>query len=212
MTPVHFNRLKTFASQINTNIRSGNLITSVILKVKTIAILIIPLIALFFLYLTLSDPKGENATIFKATSFNQLKLSKDHKKSIEFVLKNLAMQKKRWLWDNSTIMNYHGDRIEIVHPLKFLSHVLSDKKLKDFYLKPIFNDSFKRISFMRGLTNSFKKMHNYNAIEPYLDGFMYSLSIPTSKKENLKSYIKNNDWNGFFYFVRDNSKTQKSWF
>jgi len=206
MTPVHLSRFSLYSNQVLHLSKPANSFAMLALTIKSVAIIIIPLIAAFFIYILFSDPTGVNLKEPREVYFNNLKLSPSHKNNIKFIIENLAIKSKPTLLMMSSKLNAQGNEINDVHPLKFISYVLSDKKMKNDYLPLILKDKFKKMSFMKGLTKKLEKMDDEDLLKPYLIDFMKSARIPLSKKDELTSLIDENKWHDFFSFAIENSK------
>ena len=186
--------------------KPANYFVVVALAVKTIAITIFPLLAAIFIYVMLSDPTGIDLKEPREVSFNALKLSPDDKNSINFIVENLAKKGKSELLMMSYKLNAQGNKINDIHPLRFISYILSDEKMKKDYLPLILNDRFKKASFMKGLTKKLESVNNKNLLKLYLVDFMKSTRIPLSKKGQLESFINEKKWQDFFNFAVKNSR------
>jgi len=212
MTPVHLSRFSIHSNKILHLSKPTNSFLTLALKVKSVAVIIIPLIAVVFTYIILSSPYENDLAKSKEISFDSLKFSGDDKKNIKFIIENLATKKKSELLKMSSELSSCGNKIKDIHPLKFMSYVLSDKKIKNEHIPLILKDMFKKMSFMKGLTKSLEQTNNNNLLEPCLTDFMKSVSISLSKRDELASLIEKRKWNDFFNFALQNSNSSFSLF
>ncbi len=210
MTPINLARFNTHSNQILHLSKPTNSFLALALKVKSIALIMIPLLAVIFTYIILANPNENELANPREISFNKLKLSSDDKKNIEFIINNLATKSKSELLAMSSKLSSCGSQIKEVHPLKFMSYVLSDKKMKKEHLPLILKDYFKRMSFMKGLTKSLES--NKNLLEPCLTDFMHSINIHLSKRDKMATLIEKKKWHDFFNFAVENSSTSFSLF
>jgi len=212
MTPIHINRLSQYSNTALHLSKQTNYFALIALKVIKISMIIIPMIAAIFIYLLFSGPTETDLMEPSEVSFNSLKLSPDDKNCIKFIVENLATKGKSELLMMSYKLSAQGNKINDVHPLKFMSYVFSEKKIKNDYLPLILSDKFKKMSFMSGLSKKLEKVNNDNLLKPYLVEFMNSSKIPLSKKNKLESLIDEKKWHDFFSFALKNSKRSSSLF
>jgi len=117
----------------------------------------------------------------------------------------LAQKSKFELIRNPREMKMHGNKIRPIHPLKFISFILSDAKLKN-HLSTALNDRFKKTLFMKALTQNLGKEYKNKNLIPYLNGFLKSIGVSLDKKNEILKIIKSNKWTDLFNYLNDTSK------
>lgn len=92
-----------------------------------------------------------------------------------------------------------GDHIQHVHPLKFLSTIVTNPRL-NVCLDEIFDDYFKRNGFMDGIGPRLTKEAERGHLNQYIGNFSEEVGVP---HDNLMKFFKNQDWEGLVRFFID---------
>ena len=90
-----------------------------------------------------------------------------------------------------------GAQLTHVHPLKFLSIVFKNPRLKNCMVD-ISNDYFKWNGFMDGIGPTLTREAEKGKLEIYLKDFSTDVGVPS---ESLKKYFQNRDWDGFVRYL-----------
>lgn len=90
-----------------------------------------------------------------------------------------------------------GAQINHVHPLKFISTIVTNPRLKTC-MNEIFDDYFKRNGFMDGLGPSLSREADKGKIDPFLNDFSAEVKVPV---ESMRPYFQNRDWEGLVRFL-----------
>lgn len=103
-------------------------------------------------------------------------VTSEEKKDMRYLLKNMATNSWTQLLSNSSAMNKAGDRIDHVHPLRFLQTIFADEELKGC-LHAIRDRSIVWKKFFSGLSDTLQEEANRNNVLPYATDFATSLNI-----------------------------------
>jgi hypothetical protein len=90
-----------------------------------------------------------------------------------------------------------GRDIDHVHPLKFITVIMSNPYLKTC-LKQIRTDYFKWTNFLDGLGNGLSAQHQQGKVSIYLDDFAKAVNVAP---ESLQKYIQNHDWENMLIYL-----------
>lgn len=93
-----------------------------------------------------------------------------------------------------------GREIEHVHPLKFISVIMSNPYLKSC-LRKVHSDYFKWSNFMDGLGNGLSSQHQQGKVSIYLNDFAQAIGV---SPDVLKNYIHKQDWENMLIFLMNN--------
>lgn len=85
-----------------------------------------------------------------------------------------------------------GAQINHVHPLKFLSTIVTNPQLKTC-LYDIFDDYFKRNGFMDGIGPSLTREADKGKLNQYIGDFSEEVNTP---QEHVTKYFVSKDWEG----------------
>lgn len=89
-----------------------------------------------------------------------------------------------------------GSQINHVHPLKFLSTIVTNPRLRECLIN-IFDDYFKRNGFMDGIGPSLSREAEKGKLDAYIDDFAKEVQVP---REQIEQFFKNQDWEGLVRF------------
>lgn len=130
--------------------------------------------------------------------YYQLPMSEDQQNATAKLIKKMA---DVGYWELLRIrkeMDKIGDRVQPVHPLRFIGFIYGNPGLKKRMPK-ILDDILKRRGFLNGhgkkegfAQRMIKEDQNHNLMQ-YLPGFAHSLGIP---QQSIESYFYRHDWEG----------------
>lgn len=124
--------------------------------------------------------------------FYQLSLDDREKKLIHELIKTIA-EKNIWgLLFKKKEMEKLGKRVNQVHPMRFMAHILSDPKLKK-WLRDIRHSSFKWDHFIDGFSDRMKEEGAKNNLLPYVPGMAHLLHADPNQ---LFDFIRDKDYEG----------------
>lgn len=109
---------------------------------------------------------------------------------IHEIITTMAENGKLYLLMKKSYMHGLGEQINHVHPLKFLSTILTHPHLKEC-LYGIFDDYFKRNGFMDGIGGSLTREAEKNKLTQYIDGFAKEVG---TTKDQIQSFFDQKDW------------------
>jgi hypothetical protein len=93
-----------------------------------------------------------------------------------------------------------GREIDHVHPLKFLSTIMSNPTLKAD-MREIYHDYFKWTNVMDGLGNGLTTQAKQGKVAIYLNEFAKEVGV---KPEALQGYVQSQDWENMVVFLMNN--------
>lgn len=115
----------------------------------------------------------------------------EEKKDIRYLLTKMATSSWTQLLSSRSSMNKAGDRIDHVHPLRFLQCVFTDEELKGC-LHSIRDRSLIWKNFFSGISESFQEESDRNNMKPeYVQDFAASLKINPAL---ISGPIKSKKW------------------
>ncbi|MCP5505426.1 MAG: hypothetical protein H7A38_00905 [Chlamydiales bacterium] len=130
--------------------------------------------------------------------YYRLQMSEEQQNATAKLIKKMA---DAGYWELLKIrkeMDKIGDKVQPVHPLRFIGFIYGNPGLKKRMPK-ILDDIFKRRGFLNGhgqkegfAQRMTKEDHNHNLMQ-YLPGFAQSLGIP---QQSIESYFYRHDWEG----------------
>lgn len=125
-------------------------------------------------------------------SFYQLPLEDRERKLIHELIRTIA-EKSIWgLLFKKREVEKLGKKVEVVHPMRFMGHILSEPKLRK-WLKDIRHSSFKWDYFMNAFSDRMKEENAKNNVVPYVPGMAHLLHVEPSY---IMSYIQDKDYIG----------------
>lgn len=114
------------------------------------------------------------------------------KKDIRFILKNMAQKSLASLLSVKSQMEDAGDRIEHLHPLRFLEAVFSDEELKAYFHQVKKRGSWLWSEFSKGLKTSMQEEFD---IGNFQDAFIYDFSSNLNIDASLiQNHIHSAQW------------------
>lgn len=125
--------------------------------------------------------------------FKKLAITKKEKETITEIVHSLASTSvPKLLWKKRRLEKM-GKKIEQVHPLRFIHHIVSSEAGKK-ELQLISKNFFKWSGFLDGFKRRMNEEYYKENLEIYLQGFCEDLSL---EKHVFEKLIKNKDWEGF---------------
>lgn len=89
-----------------------------------------------------------------------------------------------------------GAQINHVHPLKFLSTIVTNDRLRSC-LKEVFNDYFKRNGFMDGIGPSLTQEADKGLLDQYIEDFSQEVGVSSV---DITPFFQARDWEGLVRF------------
>jgi hypothetical protein len=139
-----------------------------------------------------SEVQVMNAPASNIQPYYHLRLTHEDQKNIEKLIKKLADLNVFELLLKKKEMEKLGDKIQPVHPLRFIGYIYSCPDLKK-RLSKIHDNYFKWKNFIGGFGDRMSLEFSRNNLTSYLPGFSHFTGIPLQKVE---SYVQRKDWDG----------------
>lgn len=133
-----------------------------------------------------------------AATFADLPCSQEEVQKINKLISTMAEHGKLTL-----LVKYQGElrqigrEIEHVHPMKFLSVILSDPYLKSC-LSRIKDDYFKWSNFMDGIGNGLSVQDKQGKVSIYLNDFAKACNIPV---ESIQGFVQSHSWEDMIVYM-----------
>ena len=124
--------------------------------------------------------------------FYTLPLGEKEKKMITELVSTIAEKNIFELLFKKRDLEKLGKKINHVHPMRFISYILSEPKLKK-HLKEIRSSSFKWDHFIGGFANRMKEENSKNNLIPYVPGMADLLQI---QQNLILNYLYAKDYKG----------------
>lgn len=126
-------------------------------------------------------------------TWTELVCSDVDRANIYEIISTVAEKNKLSLLFQQNYLREKGAQIAHVHPLRFLGVIFSDPHLKTcmFY---IWDDYFKRTSFMADLAAALTREADKGKLHPYLSDFCKEVG---AKPESVKMFFDLRDWENF---------------
>lgn len=139
------------------------------------------------------------STNLNATApFYSLYISDTDKQTIHWVIHTIAKNNPVKLGLNQKEIRKKGDKIQHVHPLRFLSFVMGEGGLRSDMHK-IKKSGFKWNNFIKDYSNRLSREASSNNLNAYVPGFAHSLAVD---EQTIQSMIDRHDWHGLVnYFL-----------
>lgn len=128
----------------------------------------------------------------KPESYAELVCTQEDQSNIYEIITLMSENGKFSLLLKKNHLQSLGAQINHVHPLKFLSTIVTHPRLRPCLLD-IFGDYFKRNGFMDGIGPSLSREAEKGTLEQYISDFANEVNEP---KEALVKYFQNQDWEG----------------
>jgi hypothetical protein len=128
----------------------------------------------------------------KNNSFYQLPLSSREMDIIDTIITTMAKDNLIQLAFNRRSIEKKGKKIEHVHPLRFMGHIMSTKSLRE-HARVIKKSSFKWDAFVDGFGKRMKEELGHNNVYQHVPGFA---QLVAAKPDHINHYIHKRDWDG----------------
>lgn len=125
-------------------------------------------------------------------AFYELPLSEHEKRLINELIRNMSERSIWGLLFKKREMERLGKRVNHVHPMRFISFILADPRLKH-YLKDVSTSSFKWDHFIDGLSKRLKEEAARDNLTRYIPGMAHQLKFDPAR---LSAFIKDKDYEG----------------
>jgi hypothetical protein len=124
--------------------------------------------------------------------FYQLPLTEREQRQIAELMKTIG-EKNIWgLLFRKREVEKMGKKVNHVHPMRFISHILGDPKLRK-HLKEVKNSSFKWDHFIDGFAKRMKEETHKQNVTPYIPGMAHYLQVDP---EEIAAFIQKKDYEG----------------
>lgn len=133
----------------------------------------------------------------KTETYKDLVCTEQDKANIYEIITMMAENGKLTLLVKQSYLKNLGAQINHVHPLKFLSTVFSNERLRQS-MEPIFDDYFKRTGFMDGLGSSLTREADKGKLDPFLKDFAGEINLPI---DNMRSFFQTRDWENLVRYL-----------
>jgi hypothetical protein len=129
--------------------------------------------------------------------YSELVCTSQDQENIAEIITAMAENGKVSLLFMQTHLKQLGAEINHVHPLKFLSTIFTNDRLK-LYMNEVFDDYFKRNGFLEGLGPSLTKEADKNKLAQYAEPFAQEVCVPV---EQVQQFFQSRDWESFVRFL-----------
>ena len=130
--------------------------------------------------------------------FYLLQITSSDKDNIYFIIHTLAKSNMIKLGLKKKELRKRGDKIQPVHPLRFISYVMGEGGLRSD-MRKVKKSSYKWNNFMEGLSERLKRDAHQDNLNRYVPGFAHSLGVNANE---IQSLIDRRDWHGLVnYFL-----------
>lgn len=137
----------------------------------------------------------------KNEPFSNLRLTNIDKENITFIITSMGEQGKLWLLVHKSELSEKGDKIQGVHPLKFLAVIFKDEYLKKVCMPTILNDYYKKKNFIEGLGASMTREAQKGKIQKYMPDFLMEINLDKKHSEKLLEFVEARNWEGFVWYI-----------
>lgn len=127
-------------------------------------------------------------------------------KDMRFILKTLAQKSLLSLWGYQTKLEEAGDRIDHIHPLRFLHSIFSNDEFIVYINNIEDRGGWVRDGFIDGFKQSFDEESDRNNLrEEFLEDFSATFDL---KFSTIRGKAKNRDWEGLIKHLVINIKRE----
>ena len=133
----------------------------------------------------------------KSEAYKDLTCTDADQANIYEIITTMAENGKISLLLKKSYLQNLGAQINHVHPLKFLSTIITHDRLKTC-LYEIFDDYFKRNGFMDGIGPSLSRESDKGKLNQYIGDFCEEVETP---REHLIKFFTTHDWEGLVRFL-----------
>lgn len=131
--------------------------------------------------------------------FYALRLTPDDSHNISKLIKNLADLSLWELLKKSRDMKKLGNKVDPVHPFRFLGHIFSNHDLKKRMPK-IKSSHFKWVKFTDGLCDRLSKEARRNDLNRFIPGFC---QVVCCNQDVIEDFVRRHDWHGMLNYLMD---------
>lgn len=129
--------------------------------------------------------------------YNDLLCTEEQKAYIYEIVSAMGEKGKLSLLFQQDHLKELGERVNDVHPLKFLEVVFTNPYLKNCMMV-VWNDRFKRNGFLEGLIPSIAREIEKGKFQIYIPDFAKEIGV---NPEHLQGFIVTQDWENFIAFL-----------
>jgi hypothetical protein len=127
-----------------------------------------------------------------------LACSEIDRKNIHDLVNTLAENGKiSLLFNHQTTLKGIGAALAHVHPMKFLGVIFSNPQLKANMAK-VFDDPFKRIEFVEGITPNMMLQFEKGKLFPFIPDFAKEVGRP---EQELRPFFQSLNWEGLIRYL-----------
>lgn len=129
--------------------------------------------------------------------YYELRLTPSDSHNIAKLIDYLAMSKSKILFNKNKVEKV-GDDVRVVHPLRFIGHIISTPNLKKKLKKDIEGVAFVWSNFVKGFGERMSKEKSHVNLHRYIPGFCQHLGV---SEETVHHYIAQEKWESFVKFL-----------
>ncbi len=156
----------------------------------------------------LAKPTFESIEVTQSDPFvKNLTLKDSDRHTIASIIETVAYTNPLLLLPKQGEMKKKGDKINAVHPLRFLGVVFTDHELIKA-LKKIKENGFKwdgfltgKLSGRDGIAQRLDEEYNSNNFMEYVPGFCRHLGLNTEQEDHVKKHCNKKDWGGLILYL-----------
>lgn len=154
-------------------------------------------VLLFSLFSSINLAADELPPARHVEPYNELRISQEEKDLIRKLLFTMAESSIFELLFEKGKLEKIGERINVVHPVRFLGTVFSDPRLV-YCMKEIYKSSFKWDGFSEGFCERMRKEAAAGNLVMYLPGFAKAVKRPL---DTIMTYVDVNDFEGLVKYL-----------
>lgn len=139
----------------------------------------------------------------KEIAYHDLVCTEQDRANIWEIVTTVGKTSKLGLVPKTGHLKRLGAQINHVHPLKFLGTIFSQSDLK-VCMKDIFDDYFKRSSFMDDLAPALSREANKGKLMAHLEPFSKEIGQHPHNTHHIRAYFQSQEWENFVRFLIKN--------
>lgn len=128
----------------------------------------------------------QGKTVQVLDPFLALRLNSNDKQNIQDLITTLDKRSYLELLFYKKDMDRKGDKVKVVHPLRFIGYILQSVDLKH-RLKSIMKDSIKGSQFISNFVNRMGEFAAKEDLQVYAEGFANILEVPLATVQDILS-------------------------